>query len=70
MHKASSGAKKRRDQGRHNPLAADIEADRTHGVRLKKPLNRSNPDDDSDDEREVRKRWLFPARTLFKVHRR
>jgi hypothetical protein len=54
MHKSSSGAKKRRENGRHNPLATDIESDRTHGVRLKRPLNNINPDEESDDEREVR----------------
>lgn len=53
MNKGSSSAKKRRDASRHNPLAADIEADRMHGVRLKRPLKDTRDEELSDDEREV-----------------
>lgn len=54
MIKGTSGGPKRRQQSRHNPLAADIDADEKRGVRLKKPLKDTRGDDDSGDEREVR----------------
>ena len=54
MIKSASGAKKRRDQGRHNPLAADIDADARRGVRMKKPVDDGAEGSDSDDDREVR----------------
>lgn len=53
MIKGSSGAKKRRDNGRHNPLGADIEADQMRGVRLKRASKTARDESDSDDDREV-----------------
>lgn len=58
----SSGAKKRRGNGLHNPLGADIEADRMRGVRLKRPVKDGRDESDSDDEREV---WAVPLTPMF-----
>lgn len=67
MIKATSSAKKRREQGRHNPLAADIDADARRGVRMKRPVDDGAEGSDSDDDREVWSRMLLSLSFGFRV---